>query len=122
MKKKTTATILISFMALLFVVALPTPNKQANQQDKYSDWFGPYPDGGNVYYCYIQSYLGNDTWSNDYDAYRFENKNDHAVEITYHTTRFPNTTLQTTLSANTLGDKTALTQGDRIAVIVVVDK
>ena len=122
MKKKATATILISFMALLFVVALPTPNKQTDQQDKYSEWIGPYPDGGHVYYCYIQSYLGNDTWSKDYDAYRFKNENDHAVEITYHTTMFPNTTLQTTLSANTLGNKTALTQGDRIAVIVVVDK
>lgn len=84
-------------------------------KDKTSQWYGPYGDG--IYYRYIQSYLGMDQWSKDYDAYRYDNRTSSQVEVTWDMSSGTHNSL--IIKPSSKGPKTSLAPGERIISISV---
>jgi hypothetical protein len=114
MKKK-----LLMLLMLLMVVSPVVFGSQPDVKDRCTQWTGPY--GGGVYYRYVQSYLGEDQWSKDYDCFQFKNENPYKVEILYYTKigvskRGP---YSQNVEANTVDDLIALAPGERLSSIAV---
>ena len=114
MKKK-----LLMLLMLLMVVSPVVFGRQPDTNDRCAKWTGPY--GGGVYYRYVQSYLGEDQWSKDYDCFQFKNENSYKVEILYYTKigvskRGP---YSQNVEANTVDDLIALAPGERLSSIEV---
>jgi hypothetical protein len=110
---------LLILLLLLMVVSPAVFGSQPEKKDRCTEWIGPY--GGGVYYRYVQSYLGQDTWSPDYDCYQFMNKNSYQVAITWYTTKDNKTygPYSSEVNGNTVGELIALSGRERLSSITV---
>lgn len=106
---------LMVLWVLLAAVGLAIAGSVQSGKDKTGDWHGPY--GGGVYYRYIQSYLGMDQWSKDYDAYRIDNRTSSQVEVTWDMSSGTHNSL--VIKSSSQGPKTSLAPGERIVSILV---
>lgn len=114
MKKK-----LLIVMMLLMVLSPVVFGRQPEGKDRCTEWVGPY--GGGVYYRYVQSYLGQNTWSPDYDCYQFKNENPYRVAITWYTTKDNKTygPYSGETNGNTVGELIGLSERERLSSIGV---
>ena len=110
---------MLIILMLLMVISPVVFGRQPEGKDRCIKWIGPY--GGKVYYRYVQTYLGQNKWSPDYDCYQFKNDNPYRVAITWYTTKDEKTygPYSGEVNGKTVDELIALAERARLSSITV---